>query len=473
MITNAVSIARRVLAERRRIEDGRDKDLVHLPAHARIDLNRVLAASTRDSCQQVIAVPREPGDHRSFEHEVWREVARSGRRCERLYVLPHQGHESGWLNEQLALDSAAGMSASTVVVSRIPFDDPLKQIQGLWILDNETVVLLPSGSTSGGPESTLLTVSARESDVSTSRDAWSRLNDWAGLHSHSNAVELEEPLSLSADLLNGVARVFCRGDHVDRGDCSWYHGSWQYLRLLELVSTPTWHDEFYDSELRKRLSRQVHPVVMVTGTADYSMLAYILKSAASLKAEPEIHVLDLCPTPLFACNWYAKHSDSKISCWEQDIFALNGVALGRCDLICTDAFLTRFDATQTDGVLATWNSLLKIGGSVLTTVRVHSLTNDTRTVEEAITDFRDRALQRARRWEPFISRSATEIAELAETYAHRMLSNRLGDERMIRVAFEKAGFAIRRAELGSVPGELYPTVYLRIAAEKQVACSDV
>jgi hypothetical protein len=118
-------------------------------------------------------------------------------------------------------------------------------------------------------------------------------------------------------------------------------------------------------------------------------------------------------------------------------------------------------------VLAAWSGLLKEGGHVVTTVRVHGLTNDARTVEEAIADFRDRALQRARRWEPFISKSSTEIAELAESYAHRMLSNRLGDERTIRDAFERAGFVIHRAELGHVPGELYPTVYLRIAAEKR------
>ncbi len=53
----------------------------------------------------------------------------------------------------------------------------------------------------------------------------------------------------TAPLMDLLSSAVCGGSYVEDGDCSWYHGVWQYLRILDMVSTPTWHPRFYVPEL--------------------------------------------------------------------------------------------------------------------------------------------------------------------------------------------------------------------------------
>src|SRR5207247_113790 len=131
--------------------------------------------------------------------------------------------------------------------------------------------------------------------------------------------DLEEPLASSADLLYGVAPVLCTGDHVDPAGCAWYHGTWQYLRLLQMVSTPTWHHEFYRSSLERALDGKKDSQVAITGTADYSMLAYVSAAAKHVGTKSAVQLVDLCATPLFACRWFAKRNGFLVSVQQLDV----------------------------------------------------------------------------------------------------------------------------------------------------------
>jgi len=233
-----------------------------------------------------------------------------------------------------------------------------------------------------------------------------------------------------------------------------------------MVSTPTWHHDFYRKELATGLAVTGSAQALITGAADYSTLAYLAAAAKDVNEHAQIHVLDQCATPLFACRWYAKRNGLDIIPYEDDIFSFDRLPSASLDLICTDAFLTRFARPDAQRILGIWHRLLRTSGRVVTTVRVHQRSLVARDTEAAIADFRERAVQRARRWEPFLHRTAAEIGELAEVYARKMQGSPLGDVAEIRMMIQNAGFQIDRWELGEVPGELYPTIYVRLTCIK-------
>lgn len=467
MSSHILKSARRVLLEHRAALDGRDPSLVHLPGSASLDLHRALALSAKASIRQIIAVSSEGLDPEAFEHVVWREAVRAGKRCERVYMIPHAGFAASTLQTQLNADRHVGIVSKCVIVSRIPFDSQLINTVGLWVLDDSAAVFAREDSRLGTRGSLQWTVSIRPPDVDNALASWCRVWSLADETEREDTLDLEEPLVLTADLLNGVAPLLCTNDHIDETSCHWYHGTWQYLRLLQLVSTPTWHHDFYRRALSDALLACESPSAIITGTADYSMLAYLAESFRQTKRRTSIHVLDHCATPLFACRWYAKRQHFDIVAYEDDILAFAANAQSSFDLLCTDAFLTRFPGSRTQEVLSAWHRLLRRGGKLVTTVRVHQHTLSARDPESAIRDFRDRATERVKRWEPFLLRSAVEIGQAAEIYARTMKSFAVGDETQIQNLFQSSGFDVNEATLGEVPGELYPTVYLRLVCTRQ------
>lgn len=456
--------ARRAVKEYRLRQDSTDPRLVNVPHAAQLDLHRMAASSTSAAVSQLIPFEPEVWDPEAFEHTIWREVARDGRSVKRLYVLPHRGISQETVSRQLELDSRAGVEAHIVHLSDIPEGSRAEVPSGLWIVDEETLITchVPSGPAT----EPVWTISQRPEDLEQGAVVWRQLFEWSAGNADGNAaaVDLEEPLVLSADLMHGVAAVMCSGDHIDRSSCAWYHGAWQYMRVMNLVSTPTWHSEFYTRELSAAISRRESVRAIITGTADYSLLAYLL--ACDPDGRAEVDVLDLCATPLFACRWYAKRQRRRIGMLEADLMGLNGCD-GRYDLLCSDAFLTRFSGEEVRNVLAKWSELLKPGGRVVTTVRMHPLSPPVREPMEAVRDFRERAEQRLQRWRPFLGRSAAEVGQLVEVYAERMRSADVGDVADVRELFNAAGLPVCCEEVAEVPGELQPTTYLRLVCEKR------
>lgn len=285
--------------------------------------------------------------------------------------------------------------------------------------------------------------------------------------SHSSQLDLEEPLVTSADLVSGVADVLCTADHIDPTGCSWYHGTWQYLRLANLVSTPTWHHSFYQENLAESIASRADSRVLISGTADYSLLAYVLGAARDATAHAEITVLDMCPTPLFACQWLAKREGHRIRTTQEDVLNCTSLALGAFDVIATDAFLTRFGAGGTPQILRAWHSLLAPGGLVITTVRLHDLNPVIRDTEALIQAFVDRGRIAFERWSVFLRTPLEDLVLRADAYARRMKSLRVASPAEIPVMFHEAGFEVIFTEVAEVPGELQPTSYMRLVARRR------
>lgn len=182
---------------------------------------------------------------------------------------------------------------------------------------------------------------------------------------HSGPPHLAEPLTQSAAWVAAIAEWTC----VRNGglSCSWYHGTWQYLRLLDLVSTPSWH-----ASLRKAMAAQsAHRTglrVLVSGCADYAMYALV---HSQLGGSGRITVLDICPTPLVGVSWYARKAGAPVP--ELIVAdATKHCRPGYYDLVVSDSFPPRFSENKLHSLLPTWYESLSPGGAVITTVRLYS-----------------------------------------------------------------------------------------------------
>jgi len=90
--------------------------------------------------------------------------------------------------------------------------------------------------------------------------------------------------------------------------CDWYHGAWPLLRLLDLVSTPSWHAPFFRKGIAGGSAHRTDPRILISGCADYSMYALICQ----LDESARVTALDRCPTPLGGVAQYAKKVGARV-----------------------------------------------------------------------------------------------------------------------------------------------------------------
>lgn len=151
--------------------------------------------------------------------------------------------------------------------------------------------------------------------------------------------------------------------------CDWYHGTWQFLRLLNMVAVPPWY-EFYNDALSSVLRKKPTASVLISACADYGMLATLHRAIETAQASPKITIYDICNTPLQACKWYADRYGLNVDCYCDNIITSSSIPLGSFDLIVTDEFLTVLKAEYKPLIANRWLELLAPGGTVVTTAMI-------------------------------------------------------------------------------------------------------
>jgi hypothetical protein len=284
---------------------------------------------------------------------------------------------------------------------------------------------------------------------------------------------LNNALAEWAEIAFAVASLSCSRDHVDNSSCAWYHGSWSALRVLDVVSSPAWHRNFYSSSLSQKIKSATVPRILITGTADFSIVALVLAALKEIDSQPEIHIIDLCQTPLDSCLWYSRRTGGKVAVHKRSVLdspglllkALGGSSNEPFDLIVTDALLTRFESNRAVDIIESWSNLLRPGGSVITTVRLHPRDGSSESASN-ISDFVDRVANSPRLGLKPSKISDDELVHAARVYAQSITSHNLGDVEDIISLFTRARFVIEHQELASVKGELTPTKYMRLVAQR-------
>ncbi len=486
-----IRLARRAALQYRASFEGTEPDSVRLPEAAVDELAQSLACTARQEVRQIVlfASSRRPA---SLARGVWQQAAAQ---CSflRYYVVPSGADAARAVDREIAEDRRYGLASVAIPVHSLT-DLTEQPISDAWLIDNQVAVRQEQAAE--GPATWLVSRQTPEVNRVNSLvrlvDRYQRATS-AGSRTALVGPQLTDRLLRSARLLYNVAPMSCTDGFV--GDnCVWYHRVWQYLRLFDMVSSPTWHAPFYQQALRKALSAQDRPRVLITGAADYTTLAFVLDAAHELGREVEVHVLDKCQTPLLACRWYADQctaagqTGALVRTHQVDL--TNKWALRRepdlrdFDVIVADAFLTRFPPERAVQVLHSWRDLLRPGGQVVTTIRLHPQDQwrspeAVSTVDSGAEDadgylpadpvdvFERRLRQRAGAWRRLLPVEIKDLAGAARTYARSMTSHNLGGSEEITGTFRRAGFTVQISDSHHVAGELRPTNYLQVLAGRE------
>ena len=261
---------------------------------------------------------------------------------------------------------------------------------------------------------------------------------------------LPEPLQESAPLARRLAPQLCSTDPASGESCSWCHGIWQYLRLLGLASTPEHHADFYRRALRSVGTGGSGALrVLVSGAADYSMLAQVLTNCRERGIEPAVTVVDACETPLVLNRWYAERMSASIECTRCDI--LQYTCAVPFDAICTHSFLVQFAPAERGRLLQKWRELLRPGGAAITVTRIRPGAGEERAgfSPEQAQAFRATVLRKAEAMQAALHVSPEELAREAEIYMRGQRPWPVRSAAEVRGLFEDGGFKVD--ELSDAP----------------------
>ena len=274
---------------------------------------------------------------------------------------------------------------------------------------------------------------------------------------------LQDQLFKTCDLTYKIALKNCKGSYLSGDDtCSWYHSVWQYLRLLDKVSSPTWHFDFYFKEFNSTIND--NSKILISGTADYSLLALIHFVALKKKVKPSIWVNDICSTPLMICEYFAKIHNFDINIFQGNIL-LND-SKEKFDIITSDAFLTRFSFSEKKTVLEKWRFLLNPNGKIITTLRIEKIIKQDEKIinvdkVEVFTKEIEKPIIKSKL--PF---KIIKLKKLAGNYIKKMVSTPFISINEVRKIFFMNKLNIIFENQNLVKGELKPTKYYQIVAQK-------
>jgi len=411
-------------------------------------------------------------DPQNYYFEAARNACRRGCKITRAFLLPHKQYlKDDIVKAQWQLDTNAGIDVKIIYVGDLLSTllvTPLFGLDfGLW---DDQIICASVPQQDGGESLSEWRVSSREEDIELAISLRDELLSKGTIlpfpNEEVNSLDLEEPMVQTAPLMDLLSSAVCSGSYMAEEDCSWYHGVWQYLRVFDLVSTPTWHPELYLPKLRILAKNKPNAKILISGTADYSTLAHVLWAFDSENQNCDVTVVDLCQTPLIMCQWYARKTNHKINTCQSDILQFGEKDF--YDAIVTDAFLTRFNNKERSQIIAHWSELLPSGGRIITTIRIHGSNSSEKVLAkpDQVDIFRSRALQQAKRWQDFLPLSPEEIAIKAQRYAERMVSNAVVSADEVKFEFERNGFQVEYFNLIDVKGEMTPTTYLDLVAVK-------
>jgi 2-polyprenyl-3-methyl-5-hydroxy-6-metoxy-1,4-benzoquinol methylase len=280
---------------------------------------------------------------------------------------------------------------------------------------------------------------------------------------------IEEPLLESAPVAWGLAPQLCSKDPTTGERCSWYHGIWQFLRIMGLASSAAQRAGFYLRSIRMSCAGLAAPRILISGTADYAMLALVMASLQDRGSPPAVTVIDICETPLHLNRWYAERGSWRIETVCGNV--LDFQAPEPFDVVCTDGFFSRVPVARRPALAAKWRELLRPSGRVIATNRLHPESKNEKT---GFSPARAQAFREAVRSAMAEKRDAIrvdpqELMRQAEIYAARHDTYPLVSMEEIRGVFEETGFRIDLLSAVSRAREQQNETHGRETRQKSVA----
>jgi SAM-dependent methyltransferase len=258
--------------------------------------------------------------------------------------------------------------------------------------------------------------------------------------------EVEEPLALSAPIARAISEHKCGSDPLSHGSCAWYHGFWQYIRLFGLGAAPSVHSAFVLSTLKHLANTGEFGSVLISGAADYSMLAHAVCAYRSEDAVLQPTIVDICNTPLSLNRWYAERVSIGIETQQCDIRRFKHPR--QFDLVCTHAFLGYFSSDERAQVVRKWWELLRPGGKVVTVQMIRpDVGQQTLRFTQAQQESFVKQIARCADEEHRLDEDAKEwIVNAAQDYAEKFWTHPIKTEGELADLFEQASFRVETLE---------------------------
>lgn len=256
-------------------------------------------------------------------------------------------------------------------------------------------------------------------------------------------------LERSAPLARLLADSLCRAP-IGRDHCGALHGVWPDLRLLGAAAEPDRHAAFYADALAARAAAGASERVLVSGCADWGMLATTVSAYRHQAAPLDVTVVDRCPTPTLLCAWYGAQVGMPVRTAVADVGEYQESR--PFDLICTHSLLRYPVLEGRHRLVENWRKLVRPGGAVVTVTRLSREPASSPDPESA-RRFADRIVRRCA--ELGLDRDPIELRARAERFSTAQVAHAVGDATDLRELFEQHGFEVVRLETPQLEGPVH------------------
>ena len=229
------------------------------------------------------------------------------------------------------------------------------------------------------------------------------------------ASRIAEPLLESAPHAFTTAMAQCPHDSA----CQVYHALWQYLRLAEIVRSVRVDGPIYAAVAERMARAGQLRRVLITATADFSMLAHLAYGARLTGAKVEFSVLDQCATALHLNAWYADRNGLDVRTIQADVLEYEG--RGEYDLICTHSLLTLLPPASRGRLFSQWRRSLARDGRICFSNRVwnHHLHLTQREIDQRSAAMAEGAIRKLEQKGVPLPCPADHFANLVTRYSER------------------------------------------------------
>ncbi len=258
-------------------------------------------------------------------------------------------------------------------------------------------------------------------------------------------------IAKSLPLARQWAQESCWHDPSTGESCGWYHGAWQTLRLLGVVSTLTHHANLYIQALRPLIEAGECRRVFLSGSADYGLLSVVLDAFAETSAQPEITVVDRCATPLNLCRWYAAQYGYAIETVQSDLADYRSAQ--PFDVICVHSLLSCVPVEAHAGVVTTWRDLLRLGGTLMMANTLYPAIPAKKVSfsPEDVIAYRGKVAKAAQNCSQLsVLPGAEELDQMAEAFALRMEGSVIGSREQLTDLLAAGGFKLATSRFGNL-----------------------
>ena len=240
--------------------------------------------------------------------------------------------------------------------------------------------------------------------------------------------------------------------HCNLGDddCRWYHGNWDLLKTLGIVSTSNVHARDIDRLLKLVIGDKSSLRILMTGSTDDSLLRIVHDACRSEAVDGQITALDICATPLEFMKIYAESNNIKLTAVHADILEYTPAV--RFDIIVTHAFMGNFDDDDRQLLVNKWSELLSEDGKIVTIQRVRDASAPSLVKFSAsqAAEFVAGALSAAERNGVLPDQKLTEVEAIATEFAQKFSTYAIRSKSSLCSLFTTAGLKLDYLEYHSL-----------------------